>query len=167
MQHIRRIIGLHVTSGLSVRLISRALNVPPSTVADYIRRYKAGGLSPADIQDLNDRQVYAALFPEQAQGHLPGKPLPDFALHQNYPNPFNPSTTIRFDLPEAAEIHLVVYDLMGREVIHLVDGCRETGYHQLVWNGRDARGREVPTGLYIARMVTPTYTRSIKLVLLR
>jgi len=91
MRHIRRIIGLHVTSGLSVRLISRALNIPPSTVADYIRRYKAGGLSPssslrtsiADIQNLNDRQVYAALFPEKAKGHLSGKPLPDFALiHQ-------------------------------------------------------------------------------------
>ena len=68
MRHIRRIIGLHVTSGLSVRLISRALNIPPSTVADYIRRYKAGGISPVDIRNQNDRQVYAALFPEQAKG---------------------------------------------------------------------------------------------------
>ncbi len=80
MRHIRRIIGLHVTSGLSVRLISRALNVPPSTVADYIQRYQAGGLSPSDIQTLNDRQVYAALFPEQAKGRLSGQSLPDFAL---------------------------------------------------------------------------------------
>ncbi|MCH7940157.1 MAG: IS21 family transposase [Candidatus Marinimicrobia bacterium] len=80
MRHIRRIIGLHVTSGLSVRLISRALSVPPSTVADYIRRFRAGVLSPSDIRNLNDRQVYAALFPEQGKGHLPGKPLPDFSL---------------------------------------------------------------------------------------
>ena len=91
----------------------------------------------------------------------------EFVLRQNYPNPFNPSTTIRFDLPAATDIHIVVYDLLGREVVRLVDGHREAGYHQLVWNGRDARGREVPTGLYIARLLAPTYTRSIKLVLLK
>ena len=80
MRHIRRIIRLHVTSGLSVRLISRALNVPPSTVSDYIRRYRAGDLDLAGIADLSDAQVYAALFPEKAKEHLSGKPLPDFAL---------------------------------------------------------------------------------------
>ena len=74
MRHIRRIIGLHVTSGLSVRLISRALNVPPSTVADYIRRYKAGELTLVEIKNLNDRQVYAALFPEKAKRPSPSRP---------------------------------------------------------------------------------------------
>ena len=90
-----------------------------------------------------------------------------FALAQNYPNPFNPSTTLEFDLPMATDIHIVVYDLLGREVVRLVDQRLEPGYHQLVWNGRDRRGRPVPTGLYIARLVTPAYTKSIKLVLLR
>ncbi|MCH7521361.1 MAG: T9SS type A sorting domain-containing protein [Candidatus Marinimicrobia bacterium] len=90
-----------------------------------------------------------------------------FSLEQNYPNPFNPSTTLRFALPQAAEVTLVVYDLLGREVARLADGRLEAGEHRVVWNGRDARGREVPTGLYIARMVTATYTKSIKLVLLK
>lgn len=90
-----------------------------------------------------------------------------FALEQNYPNPFNPATTIRFDLPEAAEVQLVVYDLQGREVARLVDERREAGYHQVVWDGRAATGREVPSGIYIARLTTPTYAKSIKLVLLR
>ena len=80
MRHIRRIIGLHVTSGLSVRLISRALNLPHSTVADYIRRYGVGNLDLAGIADMSDAQVYAALFPEKAKGRLSGQPLPDFAL---------------------------------------------------------------------------------------
>ena len=90
-----------------------------------------------------------------------------YALHQNYPNPFNPSTTLRFDLPAAADIHIVVYDLLGRQVVHLVDGHLEAGYHQLVWNGRDRRGRELPTGMYIVLMATPEYRKSIKLVLLK
>jgi len=89
------------------------------------------------------------------------------ALYQNHPNPFNPTTTLRFDLPEATEIYLAVYDLLGREMIHLLDGRLEAGYHSLVWNGRDTGGREVPTGMYIAWLVTPTYTKSIKMVLLK
>ncbi len=91
----------------------------------------------------------------------------EFALRQNYPNPFNPSTTIRYDLPEAVEVTLCVYDLLGREVVRLVDGRREAGYHRAVWDGQDASGRPVPTGLYITRLFTPGYTRSIKLVLLK
>ena len=91
----------------------------------------------------------------------------EFALHANYPNPFNPSTTLRYDLPEAAEVTLLVYDLLGREVVRLVDGRLEAGYHRVVWNGRDARGREVPTGMYIVLMATPEYRESIKLVMLK
>ncbi len=78
-----------------------------------------------------------------------------FALHQNYPNPFNPSTTLEFDLPVATDIHIVVYDLLGREVVRLVNQRLEAGYHQLVWNGRDRSGREVPTGMYIVLMLVP------------
>ncbi|MCH8838967.1 MAG: fibronectin type III domain-containing protein [Candidatus Marinimicrobia bacterium] len=90
-----------------------------------------------------------------------------FALHQNYPNPFNPSTTIRFDLPAATEVHLAVYDLLGREVVRLVDGQLQAGYHQQVWNGRDLNGREVPTGIYFVLVVTPEFRKSIKVVLLK
>ncbi|UCD38519.1 MAG: T9SS type A sorting domain-containing protein, partial [Fidelibacterota bacterium] len=90
---------------------------------------------------------------------LPG----EFNLHQNYPNPFNPSTTLDFDLPVATDIRMVVYDLLGREVIQLVRGRREAGYHQIIWNGRTANGREVPSGIYIVRMMSPGYTKSIKM----
>ncbi len=95
-----------------------------------------------------------------------GLPLA-YALNQNFPNPFNPQTTIRFALPAATEIRIVVYDLLGREVVRLVDGLMQPGYHQLVWNGRDAWGRVVPTGIYITRLITSEYTKSIKMVLLK
>jgi len=90
-----------------------------------------------------------------------------FALHANYPNPFNPSTTIGFDLPAAAEVTLTVYDILGRELFRLVDRQMGAGYHQAVWDGRTNAGRLMPTGIYIARLVTPEYTKSIKMVLMK
>ncbi|UCD37551.1 MAG: immunoglobulin domain-containing protein [Fidelibacterota bacterium] len=91
----------------------------------------------------------------------------EYALHANYPNPFNPSTRIRYDLPKAADVILTVYDLLGREVVRLVDGHMEPGYQQVIWNGRTSDGREVPSGVYIARMVSTAYTHSIKMVLMK
>ena len=90
-----------------------------------------------------------------------------FTLQQNYPNPFNPVSTIQYDLPKGSEVSLIVYDILGREVVRLVDRDMTAGYHQAIWDGRTASGREVPTGLYIARLITPEYTRSIKMLLLR
>ena len=90
-----------------------------------------------------------------------------FALHQNYPNPFNPSTTIQLNLPVATEVRLAVYDLLGHEVVRLVDRHLEAGYHQQIWNGRDRNGHEVPTGIYFGLVVTPEFRKSIKIVLLK
>jgi hypothetical protein len=58
----------------------------------------------------------------------------EFALHQNYPNPFNPSTQFNFDLPGAANVSLVVYDLLGKKVVELARGSYEVGYHSVVWD---------------------------------
>jgi hypothetical protein len=91
----------------------------------------------------------------------------EYALRQNYPNPFNPSTTIEFDLPIATEAYFVIYDLLGREVNRLVDGWMEPGYHRIVWQGEAADGGDAPSGIYIARLRTPGFTKSIKMVLLK
>ena len=70
-------------------------------------------------------------------------------------------------MPQASDVSLVVYNILGREVMRLVDGYIEPGYHQILWNGRNLAGREVPSGIYIARLVTPEYGKSIKMVLLK
>ncbi|UCH11026.1 MAG: T9SS type A sorting domain-containing protein [Fidelibacterota bacterium] len=90
-----------------------------------------------------------------------------YALHQNYPNPFNPVSTIRYDLPRASDVSLIVYDILGREVARLVDGYIEPGYHQTMWDSRDAISQEMASGIYIARLTTPEYTKSIKMLLLK
>ena len=90
-----------------------------------------------------------------------------YALHQNYPNPFNPITIIRYELPKASNVQMRIYNLLGQEVIRLVDEDQTPGYHKAIWSGRDARGRSVSSGIYIARLVTPGYAKSIKMVLLK
>ena len=100
--------------------------------------------------------------------HYDNRQIPKvFNLSQNYPNPFNLSTTLKFDLPSTTDIKVIVYDLMGREVVRLVDKRQEAGYHLLDWDGRDAHGSGLPSSIYIARLSTPEYTKSIKLVLLK
>ena len=122
---------------------------------------------------MNDPLLLSITLSELAIANMLGLPT-EFALHQNYPNPFNPSTTVRFDLPHAAEVHLLVYDILGREVVRLVNERLEPRYRQVIWNGKTAQGRDVPTGIYIARLlatptagITPQYTKSIKMVLLK
>jgi hypothetical protein len=86
-------------------------------------------------------------------------------LHQNSPNPFNPTTTIRFEMPEAGQARLVVYDVRGRQVRSLVDGHRDAGAHTAVWDGRDGAGERVSSGIYFYRLQGANATRVRKMVL--
>ena len=67
----------------------------------------------------------------------------DFDLQQNYPNPFNPSTQISFSLPISSEVHIVIYDQLGREVDRLRQGLMNAGNHTVTWSARN-----LPSGIY-------------------
>jgi Tol biopolymer transport system component len=75
-----------------------------------------------------------------------------FAITGNHPNPFNPSTTISFGLPSSGTASLAVYDITGRKVRELAAGRMTAGAHSTVWDGRDASGRAVSSGVYFARL---------------
>jgi hypothetical protein len=85
----------------------------------------------------------------------------------NHPNPFNPQTTLYFLLPEASRVRLAVHDLSGRLLTVLVDDARQAGEHAVDWNGRDSGGRELASGVYLARLETERGVRTQKLVLAR
>jgi hypothetical protein len=74
-----------------------------------------------------------------------------FALSQNYPNPFNPTTKIKFDLPEQANVVLKVYNVLGQEVATLFNGQQSAGYHEVNWDGRSNIGATVSSGVYFYR----------------
>jgi len=74
------------------------------------------------------------------------------ALGEPAPNPANPGCAVRFSLAAAGSVDLAVYDLAGRLVAPLVRGSRAAGWQQVVWDGRDAAGRAVPSGTYLLRL---------------
>jgi len=85
-----------------------------------------------------------------------------FHLSQNYPNPFNPETTIRFDVKERTRVVLKVYDMMGREVLTLVDSEYDQGRHHITFNSS-----RVTSGLYFYRIRMGDFCDTKKMILLK
>ena len=85
------------------------------------------------------------------EGALPAT----FELRANFPNPFNPSTTLRYSLSgsSAQRVVLNIYNILGQRVVTIVNEIKPAGNYSAVWNGRDFAGRQVSTGLYVARLV--------------
>ncbi len=90
-----------------------------------------------------------------------------FGLFQNYPNPFNTDTEIRYQLPQVAHITLRIVNLMGQEVRTLVDREQSPGVHAVRWDGKDAKGQDLASGIYIYRFEAGSFVASKKLVLIR
>ncbi|MBL7191732.1 M6 family metalloprotease domain-containing protein [bacterium] len=89
--------------------------------------------------------------------------LPDeTVLKGNYPNPFNNSTVIGFELRDAGEISLVVYDIQGREVQSLVTGHLSSGQHEVIWNAED-----FSSGIYFAKLKADNFTQTRKMLLIK
>jgi len=89
------------------------------------------------------------------------------ALRGNYPNPFNPTTTIAFDIARSGHVVIEIYNIKGQKVRVLADGVYDVGRHNIVWNGDDAAGRSVGSGVYFYRMSTQGYQSIRKMLLLK
>jgi len=85
-----------------------------------------------------------------------------FSLVPPYPNPFNPTTVISFTLPAASRVSLQVYDLAGRSAMTLVNGWRDSGEHEVTFDGS-----ELPSGIYFAKLTAGEFTAVQKLVLIK
>jgi hypothetical protein len=83
---------------------------------------------------------------------LAAQPERPARLHANSPNPFNPQTQIAFEIPREARVRLEVFDATGARVRTLVDAPRAAGRHAESWNGTDAAGVAVSSGVYFCRL---------------
>lgn len=86
---------------------------------------------------------------------------------ENFPNPFNPATTISFRLPQAAEVELTIYNVLGQQVRALAKGQMEAGNHQVVWDGRNDAGVKVGSGIYIYRFEAGEYRKVNKMIMMK
>jgi uncharacterized membrane protein len=85
-----------------------------------------------------------------------------FTLEQNYPNPFNPSTSIKFSLPKASVVKLVIYDLLGKEIRTLVNEMRQPGTYSEMFDASS-----LASGVYFYRITAGDFTDVKKIVLIK
>jgi hypothetical protein len=90
-----------------------------------------------------------------------------FSLAQNHPNPFNPNTRIMYNLASDCHVKLDIYNVVGQKVTTLVDEHQRAGSRTVEWNGRDASGANVASGIYFYRITAGSFVDIKKMVLLR
>lgn len=138
--------------------------IPPRSDGEYSFTdvsLTAGSRYYYKLQDVDANGNVTTHGPIQIEAALPS----EFALSQNYPNPFNPSTNIQYQLPQPAQVRLVVYNALGQFVKQLVNRQQTAGFHTIVWDGRDKNGNQVPTGVYHYRIEADGFVMTKKMVL--
>ncbi|RJP73587.1 MAG: T9SS C-terminal target domain-containing protein [Ignavibacteriales bacterium] len=93
--------------------------------------------------------------------------ISSFKMYDNFPNPFNPTTAIKFDLPEACNVELIILDILGREIRTLVNEYKTTGSCTAIWDSKDYLGNDVSSGIYFYNIRFSDYSQTKKMVLLR
>ncbi len=116
------------------------------------------------VKEFKTPYCYVPTGVEETAGAAPAaRPM----LYPAAPNPFNPETAIRFSLPRRASVRVLVFNVAGARVRSLAEGVMEAGPHSLRWDGRDDRGRDLPSGAYFYRLEAEGVADARKLILLR
>ena len=90
-----------------------------------------------------------------------------FTLHQNYPNPFNPETVIRFEIPKASEVKIIIYNILGERVKTLVSGYFPAGSSIVKWDGANEAGIRVCSGIYVYQMTAGNTVITRRMILIK
>jgi hypothetical protein len=167
--------GFHVYRRLGDGLPEK-LTEEPVMAEDGEAFFLDGSIPEGDVE-----AVYHVRALHMGEEGLPGKetvlkiavmevgPPPVMAtrLLPNYPNPFNPQTHLPFELEKPGLVTLRIYDLAGRLVRTLVDEEYPAGGHEVLWNGRDDAGRQLPSNVYYAKLETAGIMQMQKMTLLK
>jgi len=129
-------VSVYLQDVMALRADGGAVALKPDSLAFTIGREASSGAAPDEVPDA-------------------------FQLGSNYPNPFNPATQITYGLPRSEQVHLAVYDLLGRQVATLVNARRDAGYHTVSFDAG-----HLASGVYIYRITAGEFveTRSMMLV---
>lgn len=133
----------------NVYVIDEALGIAQNLRTNREYTFRTGA---APVQKKLKLIVGSEQFAAKQAGEIALVPE-KFEVLQNYPNPFNPETSIRYNLPEATSVSVVIYDQLGRRVRTLVENAvQQAGYQSVLWDGRDAAGQQVATGIYLYKI---------------
>ncbi|HEY5134041.1 MAG TPA: T9SS type A sorting domain-containing protein, partial [Candidatus Krumholzibacteriaceae bacterium] len=142
-----------VGSGEIARLVVKQTGESPAVVT----------IKAVDLRNVDNEKTEITAAEEHETPFVPKAT----ALMQNFPNPFNPVTTLTFDVAQAGSVTIQVYDVSGRLLATLLNARVEVGRHRVEWNGKNANGSLVPSGIYFYRMKTAGYEATKKMILVR
>ncbi len=111
----------------------------------------------------SDTLQYFTVVRKSSSANLPNA----FQLENNFPNPFNPATTIEYSLRNQADVKLSIFNMLGQKVRDLVNESQAAGTHRVIWDGTDASGAAVSTGVYLYRMQVGDLAETKKMVLIK
>jgi serine protease AprX len=171
---------VQTTTGFTITtMIVSEYELYPDSIFYYYRYDDTSAYSHAQLFPTMNPNEYSTSISPSPNNSFPsgyfvaheefGKPRytpTSFVLMQNYPNPFNYGTTIKFELPIAAEVELAVFNLLGQRIKTIFQGKVKTvGINQ--WDGTNDHGCPVATGVYFARLKTLDKMFSIKMLLIK
>lgn len=143
---------LHVTRADSPDLVLELAEIqhlsaalPSDTLRIQMHDGTLHSLPIADIQRISFSNLTGLT---EREAHV----ARSFALIRSYPNPFNASTTIAYDLPHAGQVSVVVVNITGQVVRHLINKREHAGTHEVVWDGTSDTGVRVASGMYLCHV---------------
>ncbi len=139
------------TNGIGERTVKLLVSLDPKTV-DNITIAKSSTLKGTELN--KDKAIEVTLNEDLL--------VTEYGLSQNYPNPFNPTTTISYQIPEDSFVSLKVYDITGQEVATLVNKEQTTGKYKVSFDASS-----LSSGVYLYRIQSGSFTKSIKMILLK
>ena len=135
------------------------LTEPSHTLTYYYNDYSSGAPQVRSVHPEMDRTSVSL-----ANGPM----VPTvYGMSQNSPNPFNPVTEIKYAIPEAGYVKLSVFNILGQNVRNLVDEEKSVGDYSVIWDGKDAFGESVASGVYFYRIKANKFSETKKMLLLK
>ena len=122
------------------------------------------GTEPDGDEMILDDVVVYYIDDTAVEADIKTSPI-EFSLADNYPNPFNPSTTIEYSLQKGGYVAVDVYSVTGQLVQTLVNGYQAPGMHSVAFNGIDANGRVLPSGIYFCTLANDAQSITNKMIL--
>ena len=131
-----------------------------------IHRLRVVALDASGNRSVTSEWSDPLFYEESRGGEVPGAA----ALQQNYPNPFNPETRLVYGIPgdivDSDPVRLDIFSVDGR-LVRTMEVDRSPGWHEVVWDGTDNRGRNASTGMYVSRLVVGSMIETNKMTMLK